>query len=103
MHKGGAARAGAPGSRHARTQSDGRDRGGRVDTEHGGHPQSHRSMRERADRLAPVVTIDGFWRDNRPFFNQGSSDQWRSFINDDDLARYEARVKELAPPHLAAW
>ncbi len=61
------------------------------------------SMRERADRLAPVVTIDGFWRDNRRFFNQGSSDQWRSFINEEDLARYEARVKELAPPHLAAW
>jgi hypothetical protein len=59
-------------------------------------------MRDRADQLAPQVT-HGFWNDPSQFFHHGSSGQWRSFLDDDDVARYEARVRELAAPDLAEW
>lgn len=60
-------------------------------------------MRGRADELAPQVKIDGFWRDTTRFFDHGSSGRWRSFVDAEGLARYEARVRELADPGLAAW
>ncbi len=59
-------------------------------------------MRDRADELAPQVT-HGFWQETSRFFHKGSSGQWQSFFNDDDLARYEARVHELAAADLAEW
>lgn len=60
-------------------------------------------MRARADELAPQVKIDGFWNDTSRFFNRGSSGQWRSLLRSGDLARYEARVRRLSSPDLAAW
>jgi aryl sulfotransferase len=60
-------------------------------------------MRERADQLAPQVKIDGFWNDTSRFFNRGFSGQWRSLLRPEDLARYEARVRQLSTPDLAAW
>ena len=60
-------------------------------------------MRDRAGELAPQVKVDGFWNDPNRFFNRGSSGQWRSFFGPGDLARYEARVHQLATPDLAAW
>jgi hypothetical protein len=61
------------------------------------------SMKGRADQLAPQVAVDGFWNDNRRFFNSGSSGQWQSLMGADGVARYEARLHELAAPDLAAW
>jgi hypothetical protein len=61
------------------------------------------SMRSRADELAPEVKIPGFWRDNTRFFNRGQSGQWRALMDNDGRTRYEARVKELAPPDLGSW
>ena len=61
------------------------------------------SMRDRAQELAPQVKIPGFWNDTSRFFNQGSSGQWRSLVGNDELERYEARVRELSTPDLAAW
>jgi hypothetical protein len=29
--------------------------------------------------------------------------QWRAVLTDDDVAHYDARMRELAPPELAAW
>jgi aryl sulfotransferase len=60
-------------------------------------------MRERADELAPQVTMDGLWPDASRFFNRGTSGQWRTFLGPQDLDRYWARVRRLAPPDLAAW
>jgi hypothetical protein len=60
------------------------------------------SMKERAEELAPQVT-HGFWQETSRFFHKGSSGQWESFFDDDDIARYEARVHELAQPDLAEW
>jgi hypothetical protein len=61
-------------------------------------------MRVRADELAPQVKIDGFWHDTSAFFHKGASGQWRELLaDDDDLARYEARVTALAPADLVEW
>ena len=59
-------------------------------------------MKDRAEELAPQVT-HGFWNETGRFFNKGSSGQWQSFFGDDDLARYEARLREVASPDLAEW
>jgi aryl sulfotransferase len=60
-------------------------------------------MRDNADRLAPQVTMDGLWPDASRFFNRGTSGQWRALLGPEDLDRYWARVRRLAPPDLAAW
>ena len=59
-------------------------------------------MKDRAEELAPQVT-HGFWNETSRFFNRGSSGQWQSFFDDDDVARYEARVHELAAPDFVEW
>jgi len=59
-------------------------------------------MRRNADRLAPAVT-ESIWRDNQNFFHRGTSGQWQALFEECDQARYEARVRELAAPDLAAW
>ncbi|WP_405426845.1 sulfotransferase domain-containing protein [Micromonospora sp. NBC_00617] len=58
-------------------------------------------MRERADQLAPDML--GVLRDRRAFFRQGGSGQGRSMLDAAGLARYEERVRALAPPDLLAW
>lgn len=60
-------------------------------------------MRDRADEIAPQVTIDGLWHDTSNFFHRGTSGQWRTLLGSEDLDRYEARVRRLATPDLAAW
>lgn len=59
-------------------------------------------MRRQADRLAPAVT-ESIWRDTRRFFRRGTSGQWRGLFEEGDQARYDARLRELASPDLAAW
>jgi aryl sulfotransferase len=59
-------------------------------------------MRARATDFAPEVT-HRIWRSNEQFFHRGLNGQWRELLDEKDLARYEARVTELAPPDLAAW
>jgi hypothetical protein len=59
-------------------------------------------MKDRAAELAPQVT-HGFWNETGRFFNKGSSGQWQSFFDEADVARYEARVHDLAAPDLAEW
>jgi aryl sulfotransferase len=60
-------------------------------------------MRDRADEVVPQVTMDGLWHDTSRFFNRGTSGQWRMFLGPEDVDRYEARVRRLATPDLAAW
>jgi aryl sulfotransferase len=61
------------------------------------------AMRDRADRLAPRSGERSFWRDEDRFFRRGSSGQWRSLLDADDLRRYERRVAALVAPEVAAW
>ena len=63
-------------------------------------PPDFEAMKERSRDLVPNPAI---WRDADAFFHQGGSGQWRAVLTDDDLAHYDARVRELAPPELAAW
>jgi len=39
----------------------------------------------------------------RRFFNKGLNGRWRDILTADDLARYEAKVRERFSPGLAAW
>lgn len=59
-------------------------------------------MRTRADEIVPNAT-EALWHDNAKFFNKGTSGQWRSLMDVEDLRRYQARIMELADPALAAW
>jgi hypothetical protein len=59
------------------------------------------AMRERADVLAPDAT--GVLKDRRRFFRGGVSGAGRAVLDEGQLARYDARVAELAPPDLLAW
>lgn len=59
-------------------------------------------MKRNADRMAPGVT-EAIWQDNSKFFRSGSSGQWRHLFEEGDEERYEARVRKLASPGLAAW
>ena len=60
------------------------------------------NMRRRADELVPNSTA-GLWHDNARFFNKGTSGQWKRLLNEEDLRHYQACIKELADPELAAW
>jgi hypothetical protein len=59
-------------------------------------------MRDRAEELAPQVT-QGFWAETSRFFNKGANGQWQSFFDENDVDRYEARLRELASPEFAEW
>ena len=59
-------------------------------------------MRERAADLAPDERL-GIMKDTNKFFRTGSSGEWRQILTDSDLARYDERVTELAPPDLTTW
>ena len=54
-------------------------------------------MRSRADVTAPE-TASAIWQDNRRFFHQGTSGQWRRLLDDEALERYWRRVRELSAP-----
>ncbi len=60
------------------------------------------SMRSRADVTVPAGGPE-YWIDPAAFFSLGTSGQWRYLLDDDDLARYAARVRTLAPDDLVAW
>ena len=63
---------------------------------------SFASMKARATELAPNADI-GLWHSPEGFFHRGVSGQWRELLNDDDVARYQARVAELVAPDVAEW
>jgi aryl sulfotransferase len=61
------------------------------------------AMRSRAGAVAPTTDGRSMWKDDEQFFRKGTSGQWRSLLDEDDLDRYRRRVEALAPPDLAAW
>ena len=60
------------------------------------------SMRTRADTTVPGGGPD-HWIDPAAFFSRGTSGQWRDLLDDEDLARYAARVRLLASDDLVEW
>ena len=60
------------------------------------------SMRSRADTTVPGGGRE-HWVDPARFFNRGTSGQWRDLLDADDVARYAARVRSLAPDDVVDW
>ena len=58
-------------------------------------------MRDRADDVLP--NAGAIWKDDRAFFRAGGFGEWRSRVNDDDLAEYDRAVRAMTSPELAAW
>lgn len=56
---------------------------------------SFASMRERAEELAPEAAA-GIWRSPQDFFRQSGTRDWRSLLDDADVAHFERRLDELA-------
>jgi hypothetical protein len=48
-------------------------------------------------------STNALWHDNRQFFHRGTSGQWRTLLDEDDLVRYRARVADLVPAELDDW
>ena len=63
---------------------------------------SFASMRRDAARVVPNSDI-GLWHSSDAFLHSGTTGQWREVFTDDDLAHYDQRVRELAPPDLVEW
>jgi len=63
---------------------------------------SFESMRAAGAELMPQ-TKAMFPEGARRFFNKGLNGRWRDILTADDLARYEAKVRERFSPGLAAW
>jgi aryl sulfotransferase len=58
------------------------------------------SMSRSADRLVPAA---GILKSNAAFFRRGTSGAGREQLSDEEIAAYQARAAELAPPDLLAW
>jgi aryl sulfotransferase len=61
---------------------------------------SFEAMRGRADQLVPTA---GIFKDNAAFFRRGTSGAGCEILGARELADYDARVAQLAPPDLLAW
>jgi hypothetical protein len=59
-------------------------------------------MRSRAAVVAPD-TANHIWKSTTDFFHRGTSGQWSGVVDDELLAHYEARLRQLAPPDLIEW
>jgi len=66
------------------------------------HASTFEEMKKHADLLAPDTT-HALWKDNTQFFDKGQSGRWRDVVSEENVARYDARVAELADPELAQW
>jgi aryl sulfotransferase len=63
---------------------------------------SFASMRAAGEELMPQTKAmfpDGSQR----FFNKGVNGRWREVLTEDDLALYDAKVRQKFSPALAAW
>ena len=59
-------------------------------------------MRAAGDQLMPFTKVM-FAEGSQRFFNKGINGRWRQVLTDDDLALYDARVRDMLSPGLAAW
>jgi aryl sulfotransferase len=66
------------------------------------HAAGFKEMQAAGDALMPqlkTVLADG----PRRFFNKGTNGRWRHVLTDNDLALYDAKVRDKFTPGLAAW
>jgi sulfotransferase family protein len=63
---------------------------------------SFATMKAGAADVAPNAD-QTFWRSTSDFSRTGTSGQWRDLLTDEELARYEARLHELADDDFAHW
>jgi aryl sulfotransferase len=63
---------------------------------------SFESMQAAGDELMPQ-TKAMFPEGSKRFFNRGVNGRWRDLFSEDDLALYEAKVRQKLSPTLAAW
>jgi len=59
-------------------------------------------MRSRAERVAPD-TANRIWKSTEDFFKRGTSGQWSEVFDAELLARYEAKLRKVAPADLVDW
>lgn len=60
------------------------------------------SMKQKADELMP--SANQIWQGGgNTFLNKGVNGRWRGVLDPQDLARYDARVKQEFSPELAYW
>jgi len=57
-------------------------------------------MQGRADRLVPTA---GIFKSNAAFFRRGTSGAGREILSDEEIAAYQARAAQLAPPDMLTW
>ena len=60
------------------------------------------TMKRDGDALYPTLK-KAFDRGADRFINQGRSGRWREYLNAEDIARYQAIVRQACAPGLAAW
>jgi aryl sulfotransferase len=58
------------------------------------------SMRASAEQFVPTA---GLFKSNAAFFRRGSSGAGREILSAAEIAGYDARAAQLAPPDLLAW
>lgn len=58
-------------------------------------------MRARSDRLTPAPSE--VFKDGAAFFRQGTSGAGEEFLTAEELAGYQERAAQLAPPDLLSW
>lgn len=59
-------------------------------------------MKKRSADLVPDERL-GIMKSTDAFFRRGAGDEWRQWLTDEDLARYDRRLTELAEPDLVHW
>lgn len=59
--------------------------------------------RMRADARRFIPDSRGVLKDPSAFFRQGTSGSGRALLTEAELARYETRASQLAPPELLGW
>ena len=60
------------------------------------------TMKKNGDALFPKLH-EVFDRGADRFINQGRSGRWREYLNEGDVARYQAIVERACPPDLGQW
>lgn len=60
------------------------------------------SMRSRAAAVAPDAQL-GAWKDPSRFFRSGDEGEWRRYLSDEEVDRYDEMVSEHVSADLATW
>lgn len=60
------------------------------------------AMQKAGDILMPLL-VKGLVGGSGRFFNKGKSGRWQSVLSEDDVALYDAKVRQKFTPGLAVW